>query len=129
MKKKLGKVSFLCAALVTVMSSVAATAQVTVPINVTLPTPWTNEFIPTAAQAGDNGKVVVEGATYPSGWNLTKAGNPGCYDNGSLLFKTDGNNVLSLALAAMLSGKKVKCWVTTTCEGSFPVAKFCRIAN
>ena len=94
-------------------------------------TAWTNAFTPSAVYAGyAEGETYASGATYPANWKSGAAsGAPTCEVPSLIQFKLDSGNVMSLALAAMLSGKQISCLVTDACDGKYPVAKQCKIVK
>jgi hypothetical protein len=95
-------------------------------------TAWSNEFVPTAVFAGYTaGEVYVSGMSLPTNWDGPNEGNrlPEACRTGTLKIKTDPGQVMSIALAAMLSGNKFTCIVNQACEGSYPTARQCKIVR
>lgn len=92
---------------------------------------YTNEFVPKEIEVGYSpSKVYVSGATYPSTWEWAgKTKTPGCGKDDRIVLSNDTQNVLSVLLAAALTGKKIKCWVGNTCDGDAPVASSCKLVQ
>ncbi len=108
MKKALA----LCAALA---STIALTS--------TAEAAWTAPFTPMGVFGG-----YADGAVYIRGANIGT-----CNHKNIIAAKTDPEKVLSLALAAFLSGKKLQCNLTSACEGtgqhSYSIVQQCEIVN